>query len=543
MAVTGDLKSAIPVALARLTDTAPGAPGAGSPLRGTSPALSRPGAARPRLRWSLLLGAAALTLGGFNAPIRAETLREALVSAYVFNPQLKAQRAALRATDENVARAKSGYRPTISGQADHLVEDQKISPDWQNISGVAYPRSYSIGLTQPIFRGFRTINAVRGAEADVEAGREDLRAVEQDVLLSASQAYLDVVRDLTVVSLQENNVRVLAEQLKATRNRFQVGEVTRTDVAQSEARLSGGQSQLSVSRATLQVSRANYERIIGHAPGRLAPPDGVDRALPTSLDGALHVGLAENPTIIATLYRERAQDHAINEARGELLPQINLQANYVANYNPQHGTSELLTGTFLGRITVPLYQAGEVGARIRQNVELRSQLRQMIDQARQQVQANITSAWSQVVSIRTQITANQAQVSANTIALSGVREEEKVGQRTVLDVLNAQLELLNSQVELERSKRNLGVASYSLLASIGHLGAGDLALNTPLYDPSRHYHAVKDKVSDWDWSTHADETTQTDWTARTEPADESEVGPLGVPADTKHRASGPAYQQ
>jgi outer membrane protein len=467
----------------------------------------------------------------------AETLSDALVSAYLSNPQLKAQRAQLRGVDENVARAKSGYRPTISGQADHSIMDERIRPDYQDASGVANPRTYTVSVSQPVFRGFRTINAVRGAEASVEAGREDLRVVEQQVMLSAAQYYLDVVRDVVVVGLKENNVKVLSEQLRATENRFQVGEVTKTDVAQSKASLSGGQSDLQVSRANLQVSRANFERIVGRAPGQLAPPPAIDGVLPRSLDLALGAGLAENPNIIGALYRERAQDHALNEARGELLPQVSVQASYTSYYEPQHGTAEENIGTLTGRLTVPLYQAGEVGARIRQNVESRSQARQLIDQARQQVQSNVTGAWSQVVSIRTQITANQAQVDANSIALAGVREEEKVGQRTVLDVLNAQQSLLNSQVNLETAKHDLGLASYSLLAAMGHLTAGDLRLNVAQYDPSKHYNDVKNKWSDWDWSA------QGDWAPHIEAADEPEVGTLGVPANGTRKRNGPAYQQ
>jgi outer membrane protein len=329
-----------------------------------------------------------------------------------------------------------------------------------------------------------------------------------------------------------------------------VGEVTKTDVAQSKASLSGGQSDLALSRATLHISQANFERVVGHSPNKLAAPDPIDQALPNSLDYAVQVGGAENPTVIAAIYRERAQDHAISEVRGELLPSISLQASYTAGYDPAHGTKEQDVGLVTGRITVPLYQAGEVGARIRQGVETRSQLRQVIEQTRQQVTATVTTSWSQVVSIRAQIVANTAQSDANTIALAGVREEEKVGQRTVLDVLNAQQALLNSQVTLESSKHDLGVASYSLLASIGHLTSGDLALNVAQYDPSKHYKAVKNKWNDWDWSTQSETSGQSSWSThiesswspQIEPLDEAQVGPIGVPDKGKRNKGGPAYQ-
>jgi outer membrane protein len=462
---------------------------------------------------------------------------EALASAYLSNPQLKGQRAELRATDETVAQAKAGYRPTVAAQMDHSSQDVKMRPDWNDQSGTSHPRSYAIELTQPIFTGFRTINAVRGAEAAVEAGREDLRSVEQEVLLDAVQYYLDVVRDIAIVGLKENNVKVLAEQLKATENRFEVGEVTKTDVSQSRASLSGGQSDLAVSRATLQVSRANYERVIGHPPNRLSQPAPIDKTLPSSLEAALQEGGARNPKILAAIFRERSQDHSVNRTRGELLPQVSLQASYSAGYNLQHGLKEEDVGIVTGRVTIPLYQAGDVGARIREGVETRSRLRQAIDQTREQVIANVTSAWSQVVSIRSQILANKAQVDANAIALTGVREEEKVGQRTVLDVLNAQQALLNSQVTLETSIRNLGLASYALLAATGRLTCSDLRLNVAQYDPSKHYNTVKNKWNDWDWSAYSD------WTPQIEPVDDAETGPLGVPTKGPNNPNGPAYQQ
>jgi outer membrane protein len=497
----------------------------------------RPAAAVRGMGRSLVTCVLLLSFGAFSSSAQGETLKDALASAYLFNPQLKAQRAGLRGADENVARARSGYRPKLAGQVDHSVQDSKFSPDWQNQSGTSHPRSYMISLDQPIFRGFRTVNAVRGAEAAVEAGREDLRAVEQQVLLGAVQSYMDVVRDLAIVSFRENYVKAQAEKLKSTSDRFGAGEVTATDVAQAEAALSGGQSDLALSRAMLQVSRANFERVIGRAPNHVAAPNPIDRLLPKSSEDARKVAEAENPAIIAALYRERATDRAIDEVRGELLPQVSLQASYAAAYNPIHGTSEQDTGIVTGHITVPLYQAGEVGARIRQKVEERSQAKQLIDLARQQVQASVASAWSQMVAVRVRIGANKALMSANSKALEGVIKEEYVGQRTVLDALNAQLALLNSRILLEGSKRDLVVFSYALLASMGRLTAADLGLNVAQYDPSKHYNDVKDKWSDWDWSSRAD------WAAQVVPADEVEVGPLGVPANGRRNPNGPARQE
>lgn len=495
--------------------------------------------------------AVALLALGAAAPASAESLRDALVSAYLANPELKAQQAGLRATDEGVAQAKSGFRPRLMGEAGYAVQDVRTKTkgdlgalgggagglgglsDMFSQNGTSYPQSYSIKLSQPVFRGFRTINGVRGAEAAVEAGREDLRGVEQQILQSAVQAYMDVVRDMAIVKLQENNVNVLNEQLKANENRFRVGELTKTDVAQSKASLSGGQSELSVAQANLQISQANYQRIIGHPPSRLGSSSPIERLLPRSVAAALKIGEGEHPAILAALFRERAQSHAIEMARGELLPEVNVQASYDKTFDPQPGVKSMETAIVGGKISVPLYQAGEVGSRIRQSVEVRAQLRQQIDVARLQVRAQIASAWSQLASVKAQIVSNRAQVEANSVALTGVREEEKVGQRTILETLNAQLALLNSQVTLENTRRDEVVASYILLAAVGRLNVQGLSLPVATYDPSRHYNEVKDKPLDWDWSPSV------------EPSDEPAVGPVGRPAKGRRSGGGggdgPAY--
>jgi outer membrane protein len=470
--------------------------------------------------------AAALTAAGVQA-VRAESLQDALASAYLYNPTLKAARAELRAVDENVPRAKSGYRPIIGGEATQTF--QEVDNHGAGGGGNAEPRSYSVTLNQPIFRGFRTLNAVKGAEALVEAGREDLRFAEQSILLNAVTAYVDVVRDLSILGLQQNNQKVLSEQLRATQDRFEVGEVTRTDVAQARARQSGASSAISAARATLQASRAVYAQIIGHMPGTLRSPAPA-RPLPGSLDEAIAIGESENPTILAVLFRERSQDHVIKETKGELLPSIDLQANYTRNENTGGGLDQQDVTTVTGVLTVPIYQGGEVSARIRQNIEIRSQLRHQIDEARQSVRANIISAWGVYTASRAQIISDQAQVEASQVALTGVREEEKVGQRTVLDVLDSEQDLLNAQVTLATSRRNLIVASYALLAAIGRLSAYSVSLPVEQYDPTQHYREVKNKWIGWSTSV-----------------EESDIEPVVEPVTAIGRApgqpegDGPAY--
>jgi len=454
---------------------------------------------------------------------RAESLQDALASAYLYNPTLKAARAQLRATDEGVPRARSGYRPSVSGEVTQTW--QKTNPS-SGPSTNSEPRSYSVTVNQPIFRGFRTLNAIKGAEALVEAGREDLRAAEQTVLLNAVTAYVDVVRDLSILRLRRNNRSVLQEQLRATQDRFEVGEVTKTDVAQARARVSAASSAISAARATLDGSRAVYAQIIGHPPTNLKSPP-VARDLPGSLEEALANGEQENPTILAAIFRERSQDHTIKQAKGELLPSVNVQASYTRNENTATGDSDVTTVT--GVLSVPIYQAGEVSARVRQNVETRSQLRHQIDEARESVRANVISAWGSYTAARAQIVSDRAQVEASSVALEGVREEEKVGQRTVLDVLNADQDLLDARVSLATSRRDLVVASYSLLSAIGRLSSTNINLPILQYDPTRHYREVKNKW--YGWSTSYEDSS------------EPEVAPVVATGRTPEQSEGdgPAY--
>jgi outer membrane protein len=431
-----------------------------------------------------------------------------------------------------VPQAKSGFRPTIAGEATQSY--QRIDPDvGPSVDGA--PRSASVTLNQPIFRGFRTINAIKGAQALVEAGREDLRSAEQQVLLSAVTAYVDVVRDQAILSLQQNNLKVLKEQQRATQDRFDVGEVTKTDVAQASARASGASSDISAARANLQASRAVFAQIIGHPPATLSNPASA-RSLPRSLDEAIAIGEGENPQILAAIFRERAQDHAIKQTKGELLPSVDLQASYTRNENTLGGgggaSADEDVTTVTGVLRVPIYQAGDVSARIRQNIETRSQLRHQIDEARESVRANVISAWGVYTSAQAQIVSDKAQVEANRVALTGVREEEKVGQRTVLDVLDAEQELLNSQVTLVTTRRDLVVASYALLATTGRLSVASIGLPVEQYDPTQHYRQVKNQ---WiGWSTSVEES-------ESEPV----VMPVRAPGRTPEQPSGdgPAYTE
>jgi outer membrane protein len=456
------------------------------------------GAHRARKRSAaalLLLIGASSTL-----PIEAsaDTLQQALNSAYRANPQLDAERARLRATDEEVSRAHANFRPVITGSGDVTYTNTNTDPPTAagaggTATGENTSRGFSISGTQPIFRGFRLFNTLRESEAVVRAGRETLRSVESTVLLEAVTAYMDVVRDQALVRVRENNLNVLNRDLKATQDRFAVGEVTRTDVAQAEARRAGAVSALDLARANLKTSRASYERVIGVAPSNLQEPRPADRYLPKAVAEAISISSRESPSVVAALYREQAARHTVDRIRGELLPTINLNATYGKRFNPSRVIDETETTTVAGTLSVPIYSGGEIEARVRQAKHTHVSRLQEIEQNRALVQQQVVAAWSLLEASRAQLQSDQAQVAANRTALNGVREEERVGQRTLLDVLNAEQELLLSEVNLITTKRNIVVNSYSVLSTIGRLNIQELGVSSSVYDPEVHYNEVRRK--------------------------------------------------
>lgn len=441
-----------------------------------------------------VLGAAVLWAGG-TAPARAETLREALAVTYVDNPELDAARAELRAIDENVPQALSGYRPHIAASAEisrnHIETTTLVPPTLTR--GSYSPRSFAITVAQPVFRGFRTLNSTRQADALVYAGREALLNTEQNVLIGAVEAYVDVLRDRSIVELRRNNLKVLREQLRATQDRFSVGEVTRTDVAQAEARLSLAVSMLNAAQAALNSSAAIYKRVIGHEPARLTQPGSVAAHLPRSLDEALLIADAGHPAIRAATYSEQAAAYGVDVTTGELLPTVTVEGTYSKSYETSLNTGKTEFGSITGRLNVPIYQAGSVSSRVRQARQVRSQRLLELDLARRQVRAAVVSAWGQYDAAKAQIASAQAQIEANEVALRGVREEADVGQRTVLDVLDAEQALLDSRVSLVTSRRDLVLAAYALLSAVGRLGAERLNLAVVVYDPVVHYLRVRNK--------------------------------------------------
>jgi outer membrane protein len=441
------------------------------------------------------LGVAAVALASIGAgPLAAQSLNEALANAYVSNPTLNAARAQLRVTNENVPQALSGYRPRVTATGDIGVQATRSRTTTGNtIDSTTYPRGVGIQVDQTLFNGFSTDNQVRQAESLVRAQRETLRTSEQDVLLAAATAYMDVVRDSAIVNLRNNFVGVINEQLRQTQDRFNVGEVTRTDVAQAEARLSLARADLELARANLVTSRATFIRVVGREPGRLNGNTTIERVLPRNLNQALTVGSAEHPQVRAAVYNVDSAAFAVNVAEAGLLPTVTLSGALTRSYERSTGVERSDAASLVARVTVPIYDGGVAPSRIRQAREQLGQRRIEIDSVRDQVRALVRANWGNLESARAQIQATQAQIRASEIALQGVREEARVGQRTTLDVLNAQQDLLNAQVTLVRNQRDRVVAAFALLGAVGRLNVAALGLNVPQHDPTAHYNQVRDR--------------------------------------------------
>ncbi|HMN37557.1 MAG TPA: TolC family outer membrane protein [Hyphomicrobium sp.] len=441
-----------------------------------------------------------LALG--SAPAGAESLREALAAAYTYSPKLDAERARLRATDEDVTRAESGYRPIVEGSADWGRQTATSKPKAAT-NGETSPWGYSISLRQQVFNGFRTTNEVSEAEASVRAGREDLRSAETNTLLDAVGAYMDVVAAQAVLRIRENNVQVLAQELEAAKTRRAANEVTRTDVAQAQARLARAISTSDLAKSDVKTARGLYERAIGHPPGKLAMPPMTMSKLPQSIEEAWQMAEQQSPAVGSALYREEAARYAVDKIRGELLPEVSVEASYGYRENLNNYYEQQDSASITGRISVPFYDGGDSRARVRQAKEIHVSRLQEIEQARADAQASVTAAWSALMGQRAKLRSDQVQVEANRIALEGVREEQKVGQRTLLDVLNAEQEYLDSQIELVSARREVVVASYRVLGATGQLSAERLGLTAAVYDPAIHLEEARQNWFGVD-ITHAD---------------------------------------
>jgi outer membrane protein len=427
-------------------------------------------------------------------PAAADSLNDALASAYTDNPDLNAARAQLRGIDENVPQALAGYRPTIGLEGDAAINPIRV---FTPITGIQtptlYPRGVALTITQPLFLGFRTDNSVKQAKNAVRAAREQLRNVEQQTLLAAVSAFMGVVQAQVVVNLDAQNVNFLREQLRAAQDRLNVGAGTRTDVAQAEASLQTGISSYAAAGAGLNSALATYEQVIGHRPKTIGAADHVERLFPKSKDAAVTQGLANNPVIVADEFNIDVAEYNVKVLEGAKLPSVQLTGELSHRDDNSAKGSWLDSASLMVQGTMPIYEGGLDDSKVRQAKETLSQDRIQLDAARAQVQQAVIAAWGQLEATKAQVEAAQAGVAANELALSGVIEERKVGQRTTLDVLNAQQTLLNSQVSQVQAQHDMIVAAYTLLSARGGLDAVTLKLRVHLYDPAEHYELVKDK--------------------------------------------------
>jgi outer membrane protein len=420
----------------------------------------------------------------------AETVLQALASAYSSNPEINSARAQTRADDENVPIARAGNRPIVSA----FTTITGTRTDLRGISGRNGTLDGAIGVevSQNLFSGFRVRNAIRQSEAGVLGSRELLRNTVQNVLFDAAQAYMDVLRDTALLDIRRQNVTFLGEQVRAAGERFEVGETTRTDVAQTRARLASARADLALAEANLAISRATYRRLVGREPSRLQNGFPFARLIPAQLSQAVTVGQNGHPIILASIHQADAQSFLVKQIEGELLPTVSVEAGIQHSEDFYSGTDPN-SASISGRVSVPIYQGGALAARVRQAKEQYGLRRIEIDLARDQVRAAVVSAWAQVDAARGAIAAAGEGIEAAEIALSGVQEEQRVGQRTTLDVLDAQQELLTARETLILAQREQVVASFSLLSAMGRLTAEQLRLPTPAYDPSEHYQAVNRK--------------------------------------------------
>ncbi len=451
----------------------------------------RMGAFQPSRLCAAAAVMAAGLVAGAGQPAVAQTLAEALADAYSTNPTLGAARAGLRAVNEGVPQALANWRPSVelsgsAGKARIDSETGTISND-----DTLTPLSATASVIQPLYRGGRTVAATARAEQEVQAQRAALISVEQSVLLRAVTAYMNVWRAESVVAFTENNERVIERQLEATRDRFTVGEVTRTDVAQAQTRLATATAERIAAEGVLRVSQAVYEEVVGKRPGVLPSPPPLT-GLPASLNEVIELSIARNPEILSANFAEKAARHRVREVTGELYPTVEIVASLSHNEEISVRNSETQRAQILAEVTIPLYQQGAVSSRVREAKQISNQRRIEIEEARRRAEQESTEAWERLQTARAQIQSFESGVRAAEIALEGVRQENEVGARTILDILDAEQELLDAKVNLVRSQRDEIVAGFAVISAIGRLTARDLELAVEVYNPELDYLNVRD---------------------------------------------------
>jgi len=427
--------------------------------------------------------------------VLAESIKDAMATAYLNNPELQARRASLRALDETINQAKSGWRPSVIGTGKYGAKHSRTIGTFAS-SGNRNPRSLALEVKQPVFRSMQTVNSTSEARNQVNAAREQLVSVEQRILLDSVTAYMGVLRDIAVLELTINNVAVLKRQLEASEDRFRVGEITRTDVAQSKARLSRSISEKILSEAALTASRAAYKKTVGNAPSGLEQPVNLP-AMPASEEAAQDAAKKSNPELLAAVYTEKAARYNVKKQYGSLGPTVDVIARLNKSWENFSKIDASTTQEIIAQLTIPLYQSGSVSSNIRQSRQIENQRRLEAVSMERLIVERVQNAWESYREATARIVSSEDQVMANDIALEGVRQESEVGSRTTLDVLDAEQELLDSRVSLVRAQRDQYVAAYGLLAAIGTLTADKMQLDVTQYDPDRNRENVENKFFGW----------------------------------------------
>ena len=426
----------------------------------------------PRRKRSRLAMIAMAALGvGFSSSASAESLRDALERAYRSNPVFLAQQRAVPAAAAAIDRARAGYLPQVSGTAQigYSRIESATAASSGTVTTKTRPRGVGIDVSQTLFDGGRTFNTVRQADNLLVAARESLRDTEQTVLLDAASAYVDVVRDTSILKLERQNHASLSEQLKLIRDLFSFGDVTQTDVLQVQARVSESRARVSSADAALRGSSAVYVQVIGSSPANLTLPRPQDGLVPARLEDALAQALERHPTVLAGFAATAAAEAQVRAAIGEYLPTVSVAGSLTQQYNSDILGDRRLNGSVVGRLTVPIFQGGETTARVREAREVALRRRIEVDAARAQVQAGVVRSWSQFQSARVRLAAAQEQVHAAALALKGVREEFGLGQRTATNVLDAVQDLLSASINLTLAQRERVITSYAVSRATGQL--------------------------------------------------------------------------
>jgi len=447
------------------------------------------------LRYGLSALAVLAFLGAGATTADAENLREALAQTYETNPDLASERAGLRATDESVPQALSNWRPEVEIDLSYGLRQRKrdFNTSAADIKNTDHLQSISLTISQNLFRGFRTVAESDNARNLVAAGRANLIDAEQTVLLEAVTAYINVVRDRVILSLRENNVLVLEQERQATADRFEVGELTRTDVAQADSRLAQALSERTEAQGNLNSSNANYVEVVGTAPGDLMRP-ALPAGLPASEEDAVQEAKTNNLAVVAQDFTERADRDNVDLVAGKLLPTLTLGGELKRNKDVLGADTITTEQSVTLSLTVPLYQAGNVYSRIREAKQSANRsLLQLAEEERQALES-ARQSWADLTSASSRIVSGDAEVAAQEIAFEGVQQEAQVGSRTVLDVLDAEQELLDSRVDLIVAQRDEIVAAYQVLQAIGRLTAQDLDLPVAIYDPTRNFRDVEHRL-------------------------------------------------